>query len=53
MASTTEAHSVSAKAVSDQTADSRNNPSGTYGIESTDKNQEEDGQIWARQVNDE
>ena len=52
MASTTEAHSVSAKATSDITADDRNK-SGTYGMSSIDRDPEKDNKVWAGKVNDE
>ncbi|KAK9894396.1 hypothetical protein P389DRAFT_212185 [Cystobasidium minutum MCA 4210] len=52
MASTTEAHSVSAKSTSDVTADDRNK-SGHYGISYVDgKDSEMENKVWADKAND-
>lgn len=51
MASTTEAHSVSAKSTSDITAEERNK-SGHYGVTS-DKDNKPDNQGWQYKQNDE
>lgn len=52
MASTTEAHSVSAKSTSDITADDRSK-SGYYGVNSGPGDGKNDAKVWSTQQNDE